>query len=177
MRQGCDILVTKSDKKSAKKIEVCLKLAHAHKPACLVKSDSTDGCKNPLQHKEHCKLHSYTLLHATLKFSRISKIWDGNENKPKSKVAHLIFDILQYSIAVQLVCPSVICKRNILGAAWDSSLSFGAATLRIFCICRTHGPSSYLCKTEKTKMLTPWSKHTVISRHTNRCPQAKQSVM
>lgn len=83
--------------------------------------------------------------------------------------------MLLYSIAVQLVCPSVICKRNILGAAWDSSLSFGAATLRIFCICRTHGPSSYICKTEKTKLLTPRSKHTVLSRHANRWSQAKES--
>jgi len=75
------------------------------------------------------------------------------QSKTEKKVVHLIFDMLLYSIAVQLVCPSVICKRNILGAAWDSSLSFGAATLRIFCICRTQGPSSYVCKTEKTKLL------------------------
>lgn len=74
-------------------------------------------------------------------FHYFKDIYVSNE-KMEKKVVHLIFDMLLYSIAVQLVCPSVICKRNILGAAWDSSLSFGAATLRIFCICRTHGPSS-----------------------------------
>lgn len=118
------------------------------------------------QHKQNCKLHSCIPLHAKYKFLFYVQIQEGSlfgqagffincqghfhyfkdiyvsNEKMEKKVVHLIFDMLLYSIAVQLVCPSVICKRNILGAAWDSSLSFGAATLRIFCICRTHGPSS-----------------------------------
>lgn len=167
---------------------------------------STDGCKNPLSSIMYFSINGivdYIHVHFCVLSFRIyfiHKVWGSlfcqaifpyitkntsiilrtsrlSQQNFGKKVVHLIFDMLLYSIAVQLVCPSVICKRSILGAAWDSSLSFGAATLRIFCICRTHGPSSYICKTEETKPLTPLSKHTVISRHTNRCPQAKESVI
>lgn len=59
------------------------------------------------------------------------------------RITHLILDSCLNSRPAQVTWPSVICTRSNLGAAWDSSWSLGAETLRIFCTWRTQGPSSW----------------------------------
>lgn len=56
---------------------------------------------------------------------------------------YLILDRCLYSNPTQVVCPSVICRRSIRGAPWDSSWSLGAEMFLTFCTWRTHGPSNW----------------------------------
>lgn len=72
----------------------------------------------------------------------------GNQcNWNKNPIRHLICWIEEFSSAEQDVCPSVSSNFSKRGAVEDSSLAFGAETLRTFCICRTIGPSTWKNKT------------------------------